>query len=256
MEELMEAHFVVTKDQFFDHKQVINGYDVYLSDLITDSFWNFVLFSKGRISKKTLRIFDDFFQSVGRQTSIYLRGDDTYNKEFLKRNGFLLISEETFMTYEAQIEPRAQGSSANVVRVESAESISDFFEVFASAYGGEKSEEQPYGELDETYILSIKRSFAYKSKFFHFVCYDSGKPISIATLCFENGYGGIYSVGTNPAYRGKGFGTVATSACISKWQELGGKTLFLQTETGSDVEKWYFKLGFKKVFVGNIFSKE
>lgn len=255
MEKLMEAHFVVNKGQFFDHKHVVGGSNVYLSELITDGFWNYVLVSKGKLSKRKVGKFDDFFQSVDRLTSVYLLGDDKYNKEFVEENGFSLISEETFMTYEVQVENNAQTSSLNVLRVETPESINDFLEVFTSAYGGEKTEEQPYGELDETYILSVRRSFAYKSKFYHFVCYDSEKPVSIATLCFENGYGGIYSVGTNPEFRGKGFGTVATNACISKWHELGGKTLFLQTETGSAVEKWYFKLGFKKVFIGNIYSK-
>ena len=80
-------------------------------------------------------------------------------------------------------------------------------------------------------------------------------PISIATLCYKDGVGGIYSVGTDPVYRGKGLGSAITRACIRKWKELGGNLLLLQTETGSKVELLYSKLGFNKVFVGKGFVK-
>ncbi|MCL2364868.1 MAG: GNAT family N-acetyltransferase, partial [Defluviitaleaceae bacterium] len=147
-----------------------------------------------------------------------------------------------------------------------AKSARDFIDVFTSAFGGEKTPESPCGspeglsrphdgELFKTIIDALSRTLNDNDKFFNFVCYEGETPVSIASLCFYDGKGGIYSVGTTPSVRGKGFGTVAIKACIDKWRELKGDELFLQTEAGSTAEKWYQRLGFKIQFTGRFYQR-
>ena len=254
----MDWHFEVQKGLYFDQKVQVDDINIYLSKNISDGFWNYAFVPEGLSSPAQLIPIENFFEFINRSPSIYIIDDNPLSKttKILTENGYTQISEESFMTYSSEIEPVKSQPSIKVVRAEEGDYLHDFLDIFGSAYGGEKTPEQPYGELDVTYIDSLKRSFLQKTQFYHYLCYSDNCPVSIATLCYSNGKGGLYNVGTSPVQRGKGYGTIATKACIEKWKDLGGNSLFLQTETVSLVEQWYGRLGFRINFIGKIFTKE
>lgn len=259
MSNLMNWHYEVQEGMYFSRRKSFPLYDVFLSDVIEDGFWNYAYLHSDIPISNVEKELVELFKKENRLPSIYLVDDNPYHKEsvdYLLNIGYSLLSTESFMVYQNTDTITIKNTSSYATLVADDRSQNDFIEVFTNAYGGEKTPEQPYGELDKTYMQALIRSFSDEKKFFHFVCYDNNNPVSIASLCFENEKGGIYNVGTNPAFRGKGYGTVATKACIDKWIELQGDTLLLQTETGSAVEKWYEKLGFKSHFVGEIYTKE
>ena len=258
MLKLMEWHFTVQKGMYFDKKIETQSYVIYSSDITTDGSVNYAVLENGVCLEKALESIENDFCQINRVPCVYLPNDNEYEKKcnFLEQNGYTLLSEESVMLFDNKNPIIKTKASLRTILVNDEKSANDFIEVFISAYGGEKTPESPYGELDKTYINALSRTFADNQKFFNFVCYDGEIPVSIASLCFENGNGGIYSVGTIPAVRGKGFGTVAIKACFEKWIELNGTELFLQTETDSFVEKWYNSLGFQIEFIGRIFAKE
>lgn len=245
---LLTSHFDVQKGMYFSNCIEKDGYLYFLSDIITDGYWNYAYRLDG--TNVTESSIDQVFFEHNRPSSIYVINSD----ENLLASGFELLSEESFMVYkggEVKLNDRF-----TVKRASKGKLMDDFIDVFISAYGGEKSPEQPYGELDSTYMDALIQSFDNEEQFHHFVCYKGNEAVSVASLCKKGEKGGLYNVGTSPAGRGHGCGTAVTLACIKDWHESGGKKLFLQTEAGSLVEKWYQKLGFETAFIGRIYSKE
>jgi GNAT superfamily N-acetyltransferase len=254
---LMDWHFSVQQGMYFDKQRQANGYAIYSSDVINDGFWNYAVLAPNVDLSDALPLIEDDFRSLNRTPCIYLLDDVSYESrhEQLGANDYSILSEESVMLLGCTAPKIHVRANLNVRKVIDEKTAVDFLNVFTSAYGGEKTPEQPYGELDKTYFDALSRTFHDTVKYFHCVCYEVQSPVSIATLCFVDGKGGLYNVGTSPHARGKGYGTVATKACIDEWCKLGGTDLFLQTETGSVVEQWYYKLGFELQFVGRIFSK-
>lgn len=246
----LKDHFSVQKGMYFTEIQSFGNWTVFTSDIIEDGFWNYAYYN----GRGKLDITDDlarYFDEKKRPVSIYTTDNQSEYSKNLEKRGFELISEESFMLFDGctSVERKIKAIPCDK------EHMAQFLDVFGSAYGGEKTPEQPYGELSQTYMDSLRRSFSNKSQFRHLICYQEENPAAIATLCYKDGKGGLYNVGTEPMYRSKGFGTDVTLGCILEWKGLGGQSLFLQTETGSTVESWYKRLGFRTIFIGRIYSK-
>lgn len=257
MNKLMNWHFDVQKGMYFDRYLSQENWSAFLSDIIEDEFWNYAVLPANCNLPDVLPDLEKMFATVERTPSVYIiNGENCPDViKYLEQNNYKKMSEESFMVFDSQL-PMQMNKDMLIKQVMDDKTTQDFIEVFLSAYGGEKTPEQPYGELNKTYLDALTRSFENSEKFIHFVCYKGNTPVSVATLCFEKGKGGLYNVGTMPDSRGKGHGTAVTIACINEWKKRCGKVLFLQTETGSAVEQWYYKLGFKLGFVGSIFCKE
>ena len=87
----------------------------------------------------------------------------------------------------------------------------------------------------------------------HYLAKYEGKPAGVITAVSYKGFVGIYNVGTIPQYRHLGVGKAMMSV-VSK--EVGrDDVLFLQTEKGSLVEKWYETMGFQTIFYGECYTE-
>ena len=124
---------------------------------------------------------------------------------------------------------------------------SDYMSVFIDAYSGDKTESSPYGEVNSEYIETLKNTYEFNNHI-TFILYYNNEPAAVATLCLIGNYGGIYGVGTKKSFRGQGLAKELMKRLINYYNEQYNKYLFLQTETNSAVEKFYKKLGFKKLF--------
>ena len=258
MHSLLKNHFEVQTGMYFDYFTTYGNWMISMSNIIEDSFWNYAVIPENCNLEKELPIVEEMLRRASRPLSVYVINEKEHSDYIscLLKHGYNKVSEESFMTYDFRYCKDAIHEELDVIRAVEKSEMEDFIDVFMGAYGGEITPEQPYGELDKTYVDALTKSFENTDKFYHYICRFNGKPVAFASLCFENNNGGIYNVGTNPSNRGCGYGTLATVACIKKWMDLGGKTLFLQTETGSKVESWYYSLGFKLNFYGSTYCKE
>lgn len=255
MENLIENHFLVQEGMYFSRRLDSDEFSIFMSDLIEDNYWNYACITNQVNLSNILQDIEDEFEKNHRPCCIYLTSDReklVAEVSILERNNYQETSRESFMVFNGmQLRSRKPLLELATQR----EHFGLFKDVFVKAYGGERTPEQPYGALPDTYIKALERSFSRPDKFFNFICYDNSNPVSIASLCFHEGLGGIYNVGTDPQYRGRGYGLSVTVACIDMWRKLNGTQLFLQTETGSAVEAWYKKLGFEVHFNGIFCSK-
>lgn len=78
-----------------------------------------------------------------------------------------------------------------------------------------------------------------------FVGYEANAPVGCSGLVCLNGIGGIFSVGTDPKARKRGYGEALTWAAVKESRERGCDANFLQaSEMGASI---YEKMGFRKV---------
>lgn len=259
-----EKHFKFQKGMYLSGRSGIQGATIVYSDIVEDFFWNYA--TRIQIGHDGIAALVDevekFLRRKGRVPCFYLTPWAEPNQElrtFLQERGYSSQFRDAWMFFEAaQAEAGERLASPareqlSIQLVKAPRDVQAFLEVFAKAYGGESMEDEPYGELPAYYVEALRRSIGSTRDVttFHFVAYAKNeRPVAIATLVFEDGWGGIYNVGTTPESRGRGFGTAVSRACIDEWRKLRGQTLFLQTEVGSKVETWYNTMGFATQFVG------
>lgn len=255
----LQYHFSVQQGMYFDKEEHQDQFIYFGSDFIEDSVWNYGV--SADVTSEGLKKFVSFCKKINKPCNLYIpMMIRQYNDELFIKEGFSrptddqneIITESWMLFKEKRYQLKCD---YKVMQVHTEQQKKDFIEVFIEAYGGGKSAEKPYGDLPESYTLALLRTFS-NPKFLHFICYDNDVPVSIATLCFNAGNGGIYNVGTKPAFERRGFGLAVTDACINKWIGLGGKKLFLQTETGTGIDTWYNKIGFDHLFYGAIYEKQ
>lgn len=254
----LQDHFLVQQGMYFDKKEAKGQCTYFGSDFIEDAVWNYGVSTD--MSVEGLKAFVLFCDRIKKPCNLYIpMTSKQYDDKALVREGFVkpidengeIVTESWMLFKEKRYHLKG---NFNIVQVNTEQQKNDFIEVFIEAYGGGKSPEKPYGDLPESYTLALLRTFS-NSKIFHFLCYEDNVPVSIATLCYSAGKGGVYNVGTKPAYERRGFGLAVTDACINKWLSLGGTSLFLQTETGTGIDTWYNKIGFDLLFYGAIYEK-
>lgn len=258
MKNWLTAHFNVQQGMYFDTLYSGNGMCYFGSNLIGDSVWNYGMVDS--ISEQSISDFEAFCKEIGKPISLYLSRDNAMKSHALLTNlGFVAPLDGDELVTETWMEFAGKNYSIrddfNIQRVKTEKQKADFIEVFLAAYGGEKTPEKPYGDLSSEYKECVEKSFD-NPKFYNFVCYCEDVPVSVASLCVCGEFGGLYNIGTKPQYERRGFGLAVTDACINQWQLTSGKSLFLQTETGTGIDSWYERIGFRRVFDGVIYEKE
>lgn len=252
------SHFRVQNGMYFDKEYQYKQNHYFCSDIIDDSIWNYGFMET--ISIENLLEFNKFCNSIKRRTSLYIPSSSTEIKDesLLQEIGYEAprnesggLITESWMKFSGK--RYSLPADYDVVSVRTEKQARDFISVFLAAYGGEKTPEKPYGELSPAYLKALTRTFGVQ-KFHHFVCYNQDVPVAVATLCFYEGQGGLYNVGTDPRFEKKGYGLAVSNACINKWMELGGEELFLQTETGTGIDDWYGRMGFEVIFYGAVYE--
>lgn len=256
MKKWLIVHFDVQKGMYFDRVYHKDEMVYFGSDNIKDSVWNYGTFDE--ISVENIYKFEEFCKEIGKPCNLYLSIEDAKKYHgLLTELGYCAPMEEDFITetwMEFDTKKYRLEKNYKVEKCDSKKSKSDFIEVFLAAYGGEKTPEKPYGELPLEYKETLEKSLD-NPKFYNFICYFENIPVSIATLCMDGDNGGLYNIGTKPEYEKRGFGLAVTNACIEQWELLCGRQLFLQTETGTGIDSWYERLGFKKIFDGVTYEK-
>ena len=246
----LNMQYVLLKGMFFDDKKDTANYILCTSKVMDDYFWN-IAYLKNKIDKKVLMDLEDEFKSINRTSSIYIgKNDISYNenKELLLTNGYTLNNTDVYMLLEKPVEIDI---STSIKIVENEKEYNDFMKVLSSAYNDviESADENVYADaVTECYYNAVKNTMNSKEHI-HIIVYDNNIPVSVATLNYVNGVGGINNVGTAQGYWNKGYGKQLITYLINKFQELGGGMLTLSTEYHSKNQQFYEKLGFKEKYV-------
>lgn len=258
MKDWLITHFNVQQGMYFDTLYVEGDMLYFGSNSIEDSVWNYGMVDE--ITDMSILRFVKFCKKIGKPSNLYMSRDnaDKFNDKLVGM-GFTGPFDADKLITETWMEFGRKNYSLDkdfdIQNVVTQKQKQDFMDVFLAAYGGEKTPEKPYGSLPAAYKKCVEESFG-RSKFYNFICYYDGNPVSVATLCMDGKKGGLYNIGTKPQYERRGFGLAVTDACINQWEKLSGELLFLQTETGTGIDSWYEKIGFKRIFEGVVYEKK
>ncbi|HEX8820169.1 MAG TPA: GNAT family N-acetyltransferase [Archangium sp.] len=83
---------------------------------------------------------------------------------------------------------------------------------------------------------------------FYLLGHTEGRPVSAGLLLHTRGVGGIYSLATLDAYRGRGRSRVLISHLIDEARRIGCDVIALQVSSGTHAERLYRRLGFEPEF--------
>jgi len=196
----------------------------------------------------TLEEITGFFTEHRRKTTMYLTPFSTPAKlsDVLQLQGFALAYQEAWMYYRSLcVSPRLP-PRVTVDTVTDQETMRFFVEVFNGAYSGLDPRE-PYGQAPPEWGETLYSSFNLQMtgrRVEYYMLREDGIPAAVLLTSEIEEYAGIYSVGTVPEMRGKGYGSLITLYALAELQRRGAKVVFLQTEKDSYNQEFYQKLGF------------
>lgn len=252
----LNMQYILLEGMFFDNKKDTDNYILCTSKVMDDYFWN-IAYLKNKINKEILNNLESEFKSLNRKSSIYLGRNDisyTENKELLLANGYKLNNTDVYMVLAKTTEINI---NTHIKIIENINEYNDFIKVLSSAYNDaiENADENVYADaVTECYYNAIKNTMNSKEHI-HIIVYDNDIPVSVATLSYVNGIGGINNVGTAQGHWNKGYGKQLITYLISKFENMGGEILTLSTEYHSKNQQFYEMLGFKEKYVMEQYMK-
>lgn len=90
----------------------------------------------------------------------------------------------------------------------------------------------------------------------HFVALVDGEPAGAVSLFHHSGQGGVYNVGTLPAFRGQGVATTLLLHLLVVARQLGLAQLILQAVHHGPAQPIYERVGFRTCFVRDWYLPE
>jgi GNAT superfamily N-acetyltransferase len=262
MQEYIENfHYACLQGVYFSQLEVMENHFLLSSDLIDDSYYNYCAKIKANDDAELEDIIGHakvYFSEKKRNVSLYITPSSTLYCNQKKLNGYTKVYTDAWMVLEKfNFQAKTNVPAQSHVRlIKSKEDFYKFVDTFSLAYGGGNPED-PYANLSPTYKNALENSYFQNSRFkyAHYIAEINNSPVGVATAISYGGITGVYNVGTIDSARNCGVGRNLMEAITKDFLDNQySKTLFLQTEHLSHVERWYYKMGFKTMFLGECYT--
>ena len=254
--EIVDFHFNCLQGTYFSELINKDKYVLLFSDLVEDSYYNYVAQSKRNIVDILKESKEEFSKRNRKQAFYVTPCSDLSDSEDLIPNGFNLWATDAWMIlkdhsfYEKYEIP-------NDITIEKVDysSKDEYVKAFHLSYAGDNSDD-PYANLPEYYSKSLLRSFDVKNdKYSTYYVWAKIKDevVGVASMFSDGETVGIYGVGTIEKFRKKGIGTALMKHLYDVAIKEGISNFMLQTEYTSKVEKWYKSMGYETIFLGKYY---
>ena len=204
LKQIEKAHCKVQEKVFFTDSKKISGATLFWSDKITDSFWNYASFINAKQSEELIKEVVEFCKSKNRKPAFYLT-PWTKPKDFeivLQSHGFKQAYKDAWQVYAGKQELNMP-SSLEFREVKTRKEMRIFVDTFNKAFSGAPGD--PYGALPKEYGETVDLTFG-KKRWKNYLVYSSGMPVATGSIAINKDCAGVYSIGTHPDFRKKGFG--------------------------------------------------
>jgi GNAT superfamily N-acetyltransferase len=159
-------------------------------------------------------------------------------QERLQALGFCVAERETGMSVELrELKEAPLPAGLAVQRVTASQHLEDFCSVLAENWVPPDPSVACFYQTAAPWMLETD------SPLRHFVAYLDGEPAGVSSLYLEGGVGGIYSVASRRALRGRGIGSRLTWAAADEARRAGAALAVLQAS--SQGKTIYERLGFR-----------
>ena len=256
---IVDFHFKSLQGMYFSEYIPRDGYVLLFSDLVEDSYYNYIAQTTIDL-KKILKEASPMFEKRKRNLAIYVTPcSNIYGNESMIPEKFELWATDAWMILDDLNKITSHKIPKNIaIEQVNYEDRDEYVNIFNLSYGGDNPED-PYANLPEFYGQSLRRSFDSQSNEFkkqYVWAKLNNKVVGIASMLYNDNIAGIYGVGTIEKYRKCGVGTSLTKFLINQAIDRKVATIMLQTESGSKVEQWYVHMGFKTIFLGKYYTTE
>ena len=255
IKKLKDVHFGSQLELYMSKKLQFSDYDIYLSDLIEDNYWNFAINLKSKNKDEFLvewkNIKNDFIK-YKRQAIVYLTPElPIYEKK--DELGLSEIYTDSWLMLENLKDFEYSKSKLNInIEEVDKNNLEDFIQGVSDGFSSGDSND-PYDSLSEGYKIALRESFKKKNtkyKIKHYLARYNNIVVGTATVNYNDEVACVYNVTTNRNYKKNGICKEIMSCLIKDMVDKGIKIICLQTEKGFYTEEVYLKLGFKKIFDG------
>ncbi len=255
-----EFHFNNQLYLYMSRKIVYNKFDIYLSDIIDDSYWNLAT----NIKSKNIEEFISDSESISkimnennRTPVIYITNNSPIYKykniidmKILHNDVWLLLDKlDEFKNYKSKLDIE--------ICIASKETRNEFINARYEGFSSDDPED-PYDNSDEGYREALEKSFDLKEgkdNIVHYFSKYNDNIVSTATVVYSDDIAFIYNVTTNKKYKRNGICKEMMSYIVKKLKEIDIKYICLQTERGYYTELVYKNMGFKEIFEGIAYSE-
>ena len=201
----------------------------------------------------------DFFEKRSRDVAIYTTPFSKPDElpALLEKSGFKTVYRDAWMYFNGVPKCCSLPEHVAIRAVENQNDMQVFVDLFNRAYSGTDPRE-PYGAAPPAWGESLYSSFGHSvagREVRYYLLFEKKQPASLLMTSSIEGCGGIYSVGTTPEMRGRGYGSLLTLHAVNQLVESGADVVFLQTEKGSYNEKLYHKIGFSTEWVAEAWHR-
>ena len=258
LKKMEEFYFNAQMNMYLSEKKSYDKFDLSLSDGIEDCIWNLAINLKINTKEEFVDIWEEIKQimrSKNRIPAVYVtpsspifeRIDEIIPSEFIVAfHDMWMILDNTKSTpqYKSRLD-------ININEV-SYEKRKLFVETTMKGFKTDDPND-PYGDIGDYYRDVLLDSFdnpqnEYKVK--HYMAEHNGLPVSTASVISKGNIACVNNVVTIKEYKNNGICKEVMSNVFEGLRSSGVDEVFLQTEKGSYVEKFYENFGFKTVFEG------
>lgn len=256
---LVDFHFRCLQGMYFSEYVGRHGYILLFSDLVEDSYYNYIAHISGDL-ETVLEETRPLFAGRDRVPALYVTPwSEVYDEKDKIPDTFSQWAADAWMVLDDA--RRLKGYRyPEYVEIETVD-IADrdkYVAVFERAYSSGDPDD-PYGALPAYYGQSLLRSFDASpegyAKEYVWAKID-GKPVGIGSMLWDDHIAGVYGIGTIEAKRNRGVGTSIMSHFVKRALATGIPAMVIQTEVGSPVEQWYLKRGFSTIFTGTYYTEK
>ena len=259
---LVDFHFRCLQGMYFSEYMQGEGYILLFSDLVEDSYYNYIAHISGDL-ETVLEEARPLFASRNRSPALYITPwSEVYKEKNMIPDTFSEWAADAWMILDDSqplIDLR-EYRYPEYVEIEPVH-IADrdeYVRVFEHAYTSGDPDD-PYGALPAYYGESLWRSFdtgaeGYEKEYVW--AKIDGEPVGIGSMLWDDQVAGVYGIGTIPPKQNLGVGTSIMSHLVKRALAKEIPNMVLQTEVGSYVEKWYVKRGFKTIFAGTYYTEK
>ena len=235
-----------------------DNYDILLSDLIDDQYWNFAYSKNITDLNKVWKNIKCDMEKHNRQPVIYITSN-VYNKELqekIKENNLKVLYTDVWMIIEDLNSFKEYKSKINfkISRVD--ENLkSKFIQAIMDGFAGDNPDD-PYESLSDGYRVALEKSMEKsdsKYKVINYVGLYNKDAISTATVLYKDKKAIIYNVTTNKNYQKQGVCKQTMSEIINNLKKIKIETVCVLTEQGFYTEQVYKNMGFKEVMLGKTY---
>lgn len=254
-EKLMDIHAKIQTGTYISKviELPYKGLKFVYSESISDHYWNYAYNLKCESSdlQAVVDLIKSHTKQMHRGFTLYL-SPETKPANILELITPTEIESEVWMILETQAGVlTTENAKGDVEIVLNSRPPKSFIKIFDDSYGGGEKGSAGYFGLPPEYIDSIRNSTPQEGvDVAHFIRKENSVAVAIASIFVHGEYAGLYNVGTVHAKRRMGYGSQISRRAIAFAKSKGVKYVFLQTQADSEVEKMYFKIGFRKSFVG------